>query len=91
MAQTSSSSIWDSLGSGALAAGLSYAQSRGIDVANNNDPMTNPDITSQYYGYGNAAADQSTVGAGTSSGMSTALIVGAVLLVGVVAFALLKR
>ena len=92
--QTSSSSIWDSLGAGAIAAGLSYAHSRGIDVPTNTGNMTQPDIAAGYYGYGSGQVlGQPTVGyaAPQSSSSDTMLIVGAVLLVGVAAFFLLKR
>lgn len=94
MAETSSSSIWDSLGAGAIAAGLSYAQSRGIDVPPNGGTMTNPDIASQYYGYGQSAAQQPTVGYGTaasSSGSSTLLIVVGVIVLGLAAVLMLRK
>ena len=95
MSQTSSSSIWDSLGAGAIDAGLSYAQSKGIDVPANTGNMVQPDVAAGYYGYGTGQViGQPTVGYAaqtSSSGMSTVLLIGGVLVVGALIFFALRR
>lgn len=91
MAQTSSSSIWGSLGVGLAEAGLSYAQGKGIDVPTNSGNMTQPDVAAGYYGYGQAVQAQPTVGASTGSSTGSLLLIGGLAVAAVLVIMLMRR
>lgn len=89
MAQTSGSSSWAQLGAAALGGVLSYESGQQNGVAANGNDFNQPDTAALYYGQNTSG--QPTVG--SSSGMSTTeivLIIGVVLVLGVVAFKLVR-
>lgn len=89
MAQTSGSSSWAQLAASALGGVLSYEAGQQNNVPANSNGFNQPDTAAYYYGQNTNG--QPTVGA--SSGMSTTeivLIVGVVLVLGVVAFKMVR-